>query len=716
MAPGVQYLNAFLPTSGTFYITSTTSWNITDNASWLSVSPVSGTNNGIVTVTATAENPGTNALEATVTITGVNATTKTVTVYQWGQGVGCLNETFTAMNGIVTDNSGTSYYGSGLSCEKLIQPSGATSITLTFTEFETESGMDLVRVYDGPTESSTLLGTFSGSSLPPVLTSSGGSMLIRFTTDIDNVVQGWSATYTAAGAGVLNVSPESIMLNSASGSSGTFNIISNVIWSITDNAGWLSVSPVSGSNNGVVTVTATSANTATTERSATVTVSGPLVANKTVTVTQAPSGTVTDYRWVDKELDGFWYGGRYDHAMAYLTGDKIVLHGGWYNDLYLEDTDVYDLSNNAWLQYYPTPKPSGRIRHAMAYIGNNKVLLFGGRGANDAIYGDTWIFDGSSNTWTQKTPASSPIARFDHRMVWMGGDKVMLFGGGNSYSDRRNDTWIFDLSDNSWTQMSPTTSPSGRRLHAMSRIGNGKAILFGGETGSLYCDPFTSLNNTNGETWIYDLGTNTWTQLNLASKPEARSGSAMAFLGGSKAMLYGGNSVNCSSWYVSLDDTWIFDLNSNTWSEYIGTPIPPASTRHNLAETSEEGGSIVLYGGSLIDPHWDDLSKATWVFESSTLTKDLNVSPTSISLGSALGSTGTFTVTSNTSWSITDNASWLSVAPISGTNNATVTVTATSANTGASPRSATVTIAGTGVASKTVTVTQLPSGTTLGNT
>ena len=99
-------------------------------------------------------------------------------------------------------------------------------------------------------------------------------------------------------------------------------------------------------------------------------------------------------------------------------------------------------------------------------------------------------------------------------------------------------------------------------------------------------------------------------------------------------------------------------------------------------------------------------------------TKYLNVSPTTITLGSASGSTGTFNITSNTTWSITDDASWLSVAPVSGLNNAVITVTATSANTGTTPRTATVTVAGAGVAYKTVTVTQSISTSikTLGNT
>jgi hypothetical protein len=45
-------------------------------------------------------------------------------------------------------------------------------VRVTFTSFNTESGFDFLRVYDGPTNAGTLLGTYSGTTLPPVLTSS----------------------------------------------------------------------------------------------------------------------------------------------------------------------------------------------------------------------------------------------------------------------------------------------------------------------------------------------------------------------------------------------------------------------------------------------------------------------------------------------------------------------------------------------------------------
>jgi len=98
-------------------------------------------------------------------------------------------------------------------------------------------------------------------------------------------------------------------------------------------------------------------------------------------------------------------------------------------------------------------------------------------------------------------------------------------------------------------------------------------------------------------------------------------------------------------------------------------------------------------------------------YNTGTPSPTLTVSPASISVGSASGSTGTFDLTSNTSWNVADNASWLTVSPASGSNNGTVKVTATSDNTGASPRTATITVSGTGVSGKTLTVTQAGSST-----
>jgi Zn-dependent metalloprotease len=103
-----------------------------------------------------------------------------------------------------TDGSGGNNYCNNQDCKWLIQPPQATSVTLNFTSFELEDASpdgqtiyDAVEVYDGTTTSATLLGRFTGSNLPPAITSSGGSMLVRFISDLEENKQGFSAYYTS---------------------------------------------------------------------------------------------------------------------------------------------------------------------------------------------------------------------------------------------------------------------------------------------------------------------------------------------------------------------------------------------------------------------------------------------------------------------------------------------------------------------------------------
>ncbi len=100
-----------------------------------------------------------------------------------------------------------------------------------------------------------------------------------------------------------------------------------------------------------------------------------------------------------------------------------------------------------WTQQSPSSKPSGRYRHTLAYIGDYQVLLFAGN--DGAIDNETWVYDLSENTWTNKSPASKPSARSYHVAAYIGGDQVLIFGGHDGSYD--NETWLYDLSENNWT-------------------------------------------------------------------------------------------------------------------------------------------------------------------------------------------------------------------------------------------------------------------------
>jgi pectate lyase len=84
-------------------------------------------------------------------------------------------------------------------------------------------------------------------------------------------------------------------------------------------------------------------------------------------------------------------------------------------------------------------------------------------------------------------------------------------------------------------------------------------------------------------------------------------------------------------------------------------------------------------------------------------TNNLTLSPTSLSFGAAASSLPV-AVTANVSWTVTDNQSWITPSPASGSNNGSFSVSA-GANTATGSRSATVTVTGGGI-TRTVAVSQ----------
>jgi pimeloyl-ACP methyl ester carboxylesterase len=103
----------------------------------------------------------------------------------------------TDVTGIFTDGSGNSNYSNNSNCSWKIQPSGATSITLGFDNFDLSDPGDSLYVYDGPTITSSLLGKWTGSSIPANVISTGGIMLVVFVSDGANTSSGWTANYTS---------------------------------------------------------------------------------------------------------------------------------------------------------------------------------------------------------------------------------------------------------------------------------------------------------------------------------------------------------------------------------------------------------------------------------------------------------------------------------------------------------------------------------------
>lgn len=98
--------------------------------------------------------------------------------------------------------------------------------------------------------------------------------------------------------------------------------------------------------------------------------------------------------------------------------------------------------------------------------------------------------------WEKLNPAVSPPVRVGFGMANLKDNIVMIFGGDGEKSFL-DDTWIFDLTKNTWVEVKSTVHPSKRYLPAMAKIADGKVLLFSGDAG---------VNQTN-DTWLFDYNT-----------------------------------------------------------------------------------------------------------------------------------------------------------------------------------------------------------------
>lgn len=66
-------------------------------------------------------------------------------------------------------------------------------VRLTFSAFDIESGFDFLRVYNGPSTASPLIGTYTGTTSPATITATTGCITLQFTSDGSVNRVGWTA-------------------------------------------------------------------------------------------------------------------------------------------------------------------------------------------------------------------------------------------------------------------------------------------------------------------------------------------------------------------------------------------------------------------------------------------------------------------------------------------------------------------------------------------
>jgi hypothetical protein len=132
--------------------------------------------------------------------------------WNWPKYYLLINNNYTPT--VITNASGNLYdsggsngnYGNDERKVWVIQPSNGASVQLTFSAFNTQTGKDKVWIYDGNSTNAPLIGSYSGTTLPPVIQSTGSALTLEFRSDCGTTQSGWAASYISS-AQLTDVTP-----------------------------------------------------------------------------------------------------------------------------------------------------------------------------------------------------------------------------------------------------------------------------------------------------------------------------------------------------------------------------------------------------------------------------------------------------------------------------------------------------------------------------
>ena len=231
-----------------------------------------------------------------------------------------------------------------------------------------------------------------------------------------------------------------------------------------------------------------------------------------------------------------------------------------------------------------------RSAMAAAYDPAHGKLVVFGGYDETSYLRDTWVFDGAG--WTQ-VGHGGPSARAAASMAYDAvQQQLVLFGGFNGAY--LGDTWIFDAGSNTWTNAAPANAPkavTGPSLFTDPL--NGHAVAYGGYDGMFY----------QLTTWRWT-GTD-WQQLDPSVKPWARAAATVSNDPAHGNVVLFGGLASVNPW-----NTWTWD--GNNWTE-LSLALQPPNRYDGAAAFDPQLGGVVIFGGGSGGTDLDD----TWLWTGS---------------------------------------------------------------------------------------------------
>lgn len=298
--------------------------------------------------------------------------------------------------------------------------------------------------------------------------------------------------------------------------------------------------------------------------------------------------------------------GRFNTSAIYDPArHRMIVFGGRDGSASFNDIWAFDLSSHTWTDITPAsgPMPAARFTpNTVLDSAHNQMLMWSGQGT--AFFNDIWSFDLSTDTWSEFAPAGpAPNIRYGAASIFDPQAGELVTFAGFTSAGRFDDTWRFNPGSVAWNDVSPASgNPVARCLHSASYdINNHRMIVYGGQrAGAL------------GDTWAFDLTTNTWTELLPANSPPGRFFTAHIYAAPiDHIVIFGGNLGGTKS-----NEVWGLDLNSNTWQMITPSGTPPAPLQGASAIYVEAEDRMIIFGGNsskYLNEVWEltNLSTAT---------------------------------------------------------------------------------------------------------
>jgi N-acetylneuraminic acid mutarotase len=279
-------------------------------------------------------------------------------------------------------------------------------------------------------------------------------------------------------------------------------------------------------------------------------------------------------------------------------GKNIYIFGGVHDDfrtgvaIFYNDLHRFDTATNTMIELHPNGVPPlpRAFAAGVADPARKRLYVYGGATYQANFVGfyahdDLQAYDVATNTWRRLGPLTGGPQGRSRPSMWLDGKKLFVFGGVTSALETLNDMWRFDLETETWTQLianGAAGSPPTRHeaLNGQYPV-NGKLTIYSGE----HIDPFDpAFFSIPGDTWEYDIETNTWTDRTPAAPNNvdpARNYGSAAVIGNAMYMHGGdipGGSQGCGAPFPQnpSEELWRLDLTTYTWSKLApaGTLVP----------------------------------------------------------------------------------------------------------------------------------------------